>query len=141
MALGELLAWTVIGVFVGIVLGAAVAVLWAPFLRAPAVRRAVVGGPLRWWANYLLAFAVLGAVHATTVAVLLAVMGSRATLPDIAVGVPLLVGLGGALVLVRAMDGEDVLQVYVVVMGGVLWYVLVTLGLTFLAVAWFLPFS
>lgn len=140
MAIGELLAWAVLAVFGGMMLGAAVAVVWAPFLRVPIVRDAVEHGPGPWWANYLLGFAVLGAVHAAAFVILFAVAGSRATVPDLLVGIPLLVGLAGALMLVRAMDAvEDVLRTYVMLMGGVLWYVLVTTVPVVLAIAGFLP--
>lgn len=142
MVVVELVAWAVLGAAAGVPFGLAAGVVWAPFLRSSVVREAVTGEALGvWWADYAAGFAVLGAVHVAVVAVLAAVFGSRATLPDIVVGVPVILGLLAALLLVRAMDGvRDALRTYVVVMGGVLWYVLVTAVFTLLVVVRFLPF-
>lgn len=48
----------------GLLVGVALAVLWAPFLLAAGVRALFALGPTRSWpANYVLSFAALGFVH------------------------------------------------------------------------------
>lgn len=138
MAVVQLVAWMVLGAAAGMPLGLLIGVLWAPFLRDAGVREAVENGPVgAWWGNYAAGFALLGGLHMAGVAFLVA---AGVAVPDVVVGVPVLAGVVGAFLLVRRMrEVEDVLRVYVVVMGGVLWYVVLTVPLTFLAVGWFLP--
>lgn len=127
VAVTEVVVWFGLGIVLGAPMGVVIAVLWAPFLALNVVRDALDGGPFRWWVNYLAGFMLVGSAHLAISLTLLAAFGSQATVPDILVGVPVLAGLAGALLLVRAMDAvDDVLRAYVVVMAGVLWYVIVT---------------